>query len=172
MGSVEYDTMSGILKTVRNGDTVYLDFPSTPALKVADMASVAEALGEMPDELYLSRDLMAVYNSERQVLGLKPDFGKLGALDRGFGVIATAPSTDVDFVSRFFAIKAGIGEDPVTGSSHTTLIPYWSKRLSKDSLVANQLSHRGGKLWCKNAGERVIIGGNAVLYSKGKICFD
>lgn len=170
-GSVEYDTMSGTLKTVLNGDTIYLDFPATPPQKIADMASVADALGEVPDELYLSRDLMAVFKNDEQVLNLKPDFDKLVALDRGFGVIATAPGVDVDFVSRFFAVSAGICEDPVTGSSHTTLIPFWSKRLGKDSLVANQLSKRGGRLWCKNAGERVIIGGKAVLYSKGQICF-
>ena len=170
--TVKYDTMSGILSTVRRDGAFYLDFPATPPKKAGDIVSVAAALGEMPDELYLSRDLMAVYRYETQILRIKPDFEKLGALDRGFGVIVTAPGEKVDFVSRFFAIKAGIGEDPVTGSSHTTLIPYWSKRLSKDSLVAQQLSQRGGRLLCKNAGERVVIGGKAVLYSKGEIFCD
>jgi predicted PhzF superfamily epimerase YddE/YHI9 len=100
---------------------------------------------------------------------MKPDFAKLAALETGFGVIVTAPGIEADFVSRYFPIKAGVAEDPVTGSSHSTLIPFWSNRLGRNELIAKQLSRRGGTLFCKNAGERVLISGKAVLYSKGEI---
>jgi predicted PhzF superfamily epimerase YddE/YHI9 len=109
-----------------------------------------------------------VFETEDQVRALAPDMSKLLAVDCR-GVIVTAPGKDCDFVSRFFAPRAGIPEDPVTGSAHTTLIPYWSRRLGKKKLFARQISRRGGELWCEDRGERVGIGGRAVKYLEGEI---
>src|SRR5262249_53594566 len=108
------------------------------------------------------------YESEDEIRGLKPDMMRLATIDR-FAVIATAPGRDCDFVSRFFAPAQGIPEDPVTGSAHCTLIPYWSERLGKTSLFAQQLSSRGGELWCEHHGDRVRIGGHAVKFLEGEI---
>ena len=130
--------------------------------------AIAEALGARPKELHLSRDWLAVYGSEDEVRALRPDFAKVAALG-AFAVIVTAPGTNVDFVSRFFAPTAGVPEDPVTGSAHCTLIPYWSRRLGKKSLHARQVSSRGGELFCEDTGDRVRIGGHAVTYLEGTI---
>ncbi len=131
-----------------------------------------------PCEILLSRDYLAVYDSEADVRALQPDMRLLKRLP-SLGVIVTAPGDmahrpgeaagPTDFVSRFFAPAAGIDEDPVTGSAHCTLIPYWSRRLGKTTLFARQVSRRGGELWCEDRGERVTIGGQAVLYSQGTI---
>jgi predicted PhzF superfamily epimerase YddE/YHI9 len=111
---------------------------------------------------------MAVYETERDVRELQPDFGKVAALD-AFGVIVTAPGDDVDFVSRFFAPGAGIPEDPATGSAHCTLVPYWAARLGKSRLVARQLSQRIGEFECELRGDRVAIAGRTVEYLRGEI---
>ena len=111
---------------------------------------------------------MAVFESADQVLGLDPDLNFIKGLD-GFGLICTGPGDDCDFVSRFFAPHVGIPEDPVTGSAHCTLIPYWAQKLGKDKLHARQVSARGGELFCENAGERVKIAGRAALYMEGRI---
>ena len=111
---------------------------------------------------------MAVYERVEDVLAIKPDFKLLARLPGG-KVIVTAPGTDVDFVSRFFAPGAGVDEDPVTGSAHCTLIPYWAERLGKTKLRARQVSARGGELFCELRGDRVGIGGQAVLYSSGQL---
>jgi predicted PhzF superfamily epimerase YddE/YHI9 len=111
---------------------------------------------------------MAVYETEQQVRALTPDMTKLTACDM-FAVIVTAPGRNVDFVSRFFAPGRGVPEDPVTGSSHCTLAPYWAQRLGKTSLHACQVSKRGGELWCEDQGARVKISGRAVLFASGKI---
>jgi predicted PhzF superfamily epimerase YddE/YHI9 len=113
-------------------------------------------------------DMMAVFGSEAEVAALVPDMNKVAALDTR-GVIATAPGDTCDFVSRFFAPRAGIPEDPVTGSAHCTLVPYWSARLGKTKLHALQLSARGGELFCEHRGERVIIAGRVVEYLRGTI---
>ena len=117
-----------------------------------------------------SRDYFAVYATAQQLRELAPDMGSLARIHR-FAVIATAPSDEpgIDFFSRFFAPAQGIPEDPVTGSAHSTLIPYWAARLGKDTLRARQISPRGGELWCQLVGDRVKIGGRAVLYSKNEI---
>ena len=115
-----------------------------------------------------SRDYLAVFESEEEVRALKPDVARVAALDR-MAVIATAPGRDCDFVSRFFVPSLGIPEDPVTGSAHCTLVPYWSKRLGKASLFARQVSARGGELWCEDRGERVTIAGRCVKYLEGTI---
>jgi predicted PhzF superfamily epimerase YddE/YHI9 len=112
---------------------------------------------------------MAVFDTEAQVQSLRPDFEKIRLLGV-FAIIATAPGSDVDFVSRFFAPAVGVPEDPVTGSAHCTLTPYWAKRLGKTQLRARQISSRGGELICEEAGERVLISGSAVDYLSGVIC--
>ena len=131
------------------------------------------ALGGEPQELWLARDCMAVYTSEAEVRGLMPDMAKVKALGV-FGFIATAPadpalSPGADFVSRFFAPGAGVAEDPVTGSAHSTLVPYWAERLGKTTLEARQVSRRGGALRCVLDGDRVRLTGDAVFYLEGQI---
>ena len=126
------------------------------------------ALGARPHFVAAARDFMCVFENEDQVRALTPNMEKLAALDR-FACIVTAPGRDCDFVSRFFAPARGVPEDPVTGSSHCTLIPYWSKRLGKTKLFARQLSRRGGELWCEDRGERVKIAGRAVKFLEGSL---
>jgi predicted PhzF superfamily epimerase YddE/YHI9 len=152
-----------------DGDRLVLDFPSRPGQRVAPSAEVAAALGRTPLELLVARDYFAVLGSAEEVRALAPDMGLLRKLDLK-AVVATAPgSGDVDFVSRFFAPRLGIDEDPVTGSSHTTLIPFWSRRLGKKRLHARQLSARGGDLVCDDLGDRVGIGGRVATFLEGRI---
>ncbi|NQV82462.1 MAG: PhzF family phenazine biosynthesis protein [Rhodospirillales bacterium] len=164
---VRFHTKLGdVLEVAGDGDLLVMDFPARPPEPVENGQNIGVALGAGPLEVLASRDLMAVFETEDQVLGLTPDMAKVAALDF-FGVIATAPGRDCDFVSRFFAPKHGIPEDPVTGSAHCTLIPYWAGRLGKDTLHARQISARGGELFCENSGARVKIAGRAVLYMEG-----
>jgi PhzF family phenazine biosynthesis protein len=168
---VTFSSQSGPLHVSRaQKDLLALDFPSRPPERCDPPEGLVEGLGLAPKEVWKSRDYMAVYESEEQVRALKPDFGRLRNLaGDSLGVIVTAPGEKADFVSRFFAPKVGIPEDPVTGSSHSTLIPYWAERLGKDRLHALQVSRRGGELYCMPRGERVAIAGRAVLYLKGAI---
>lgn len=159
---------SGILTVAREGDVLTLDFPARPATPCPAPEMLVRGLGRKPLEVLRARDYLAVFASEADVRSLRPDFALLKTLD-AFGVIATAPGGDCDFVSRFFVPKAGVPEDPVTGSSHCTLVPFWSLRLGKTTLFARQVSRRGGELFCRFAGERVLIGGKAVLYLRGEI---
>jgi PhzF family phenazine biosynthesis protein len=168
--TVRFHTKSGALIVTRTGDFLTLDFPSRPPTPNAVPEGLICGLGKQPLEVLKARDYFALYNSADEVRALKPDFSLLGALDEK--VIVTAPGTDCDFVSRFFAPTAGVPEDPVTGSAHCTLIPYWSARLGKTKMFARQLSKRGGELFCELAGDRVLIGGKAVLYSRGQIEID
>ncbi len=124
--------------------------------------ALSDALGQAPSEVHLSRDILAVYDDEASVRDLSPDQAKLLVLDEGFGVIVTAKGDTVDFVSRFFAPKAGVAEDPVTGSAHCTLVPFWTERLGRSQLVAHQVSARGGELHCELRGDRVIMSGQCV----------
>jgi predicted PhzF superfamily epimerase YddE/YHI9 len=125
-------------------------------------------LGRKPQAVLRSRDFVAVFESEAEVASITPDFARLARLDC-LGTIVTAPGTNSDFVSRFFAPRAGVPEDPVTGSSHSSLVPFWAARLGKPELFARQISHRGGELYCRSLGERVAIGGRAVIYSRGEL---
>lgn len=168
--SVRFQTeKAGELTVGRDGDNLVLDFPSRPPLPCPMSEAVADALGKRPAVLLAARDYLAVYERPDEVAALDPDFAAVAALDR-FAVIATAPGTEgIDFVSRFFAPARGVPEDPVTGSAHCTLIPYWAERLGKSRLEARQLSRRGGRLSCTLRGNRVTIAGRAVLYLEGTI---
>jgi PhzF family phenazine biosynthesis protein len=170
--SIEFWTRSGTLTVTRDGDRLAMDFPSRAPAPAAGIDAVASALGAKPKELLAARDALALFGSEAEVRALKPDFAKLAALDH-FAVIATAPGGDgkTDFVSRFFAPKAGIPEDPVTGSAHCTLIPFWAARLGKAKLFARQISARGGEVWCENRGDRVTIAGHCAPVIEGTISF-
>lgn len=146
-----------------------MDFPSRMPKKIDAIDKVADVIGIKPLETHLSRDLVALLESEEQVKNLKPDFVKMKQLNIGLGVVVTAKGQKEDFVSRYFAPELNVNEDPVTGSSHSSLVPFWAERLGKQHLVARQLSERGGVLVCENAGERVKISGSAVLYMVGEI---
>ncbi len=169
-GSITFQTeQAGPLTVAQDGALLALDFPSRPPAPCAMSEPLAAALGHRPAALCAARDYLAVYDSAEDIAVLQPDFAVLAALDR-FAVIVTAPGTGgVDFVSRFFAPARGVDEDPVTGSSHCTLIPYWAERLGKHRLSARQLSRRGGALSCAFNGDRVTIAGRALLYLEGTI---
>jgi PhzF family phenazine biosynthesis protein len=167
--TIGFETLSGRLTVTRRGDMYLMDFPSRMPVPCPIPSVLEAALGVPVLETHLSRDLLAVVESEDDVRNLTPDFSLLRQIDGAFAVIVTAKGTDCDFVSRFFAPDAGIPEDPVTGSSHSTLIPFWSARLGKTTLLARQLSKRGGTLYCRDLGPRVEIGGRAALYLEGDI---
>jgi len=159
---------SGELTVSRHGDLLALDFPERRARPVPAEVGLEAALRVTPVEVHAARDLMVVVADEDVVRGLDPDPAAVAGLD-AFAVTVTAPGRHSDFVSRFFAPRAGIPEDPVTGSAHCTLVPYWSARLGKTKLHALQLSARGGELFCEHRGERVIIAGRVVEYLRGTI---
>jgi predicted PhzF superfamily epimerase YddE/YHI9 len=160
---------AGKLTVARDGDDLVLDFPARPALPCPISEAAVAALGRRPAALFDARDYLAVYDEADEIAALTPDFAALAMLDR-FAVIVTAPGPGgVDFVSRFFAPARGVPEDPVTGSAHCTLIPYWAERLGKSRLEARQLSRRGGRLSCGYHGDRVTIAGRALLYLEGTI---
>ncbi len=159
---------SGTLEVVKEGDLLILDFPSRPVSPVEAPDGLIEAIGKEPKEIFKARDYFLVYETEQEVLEIKPTFSKLLEID-AHGFIVTAKGDTCDFVSRFFAPEVGVFEDPVTGSAHCNLIPFWAERLGKTKMYAKQVSSRGGELFCELAGNRVKIGGNAVLYLKGEI---
>ncbi|MBZ4415362.1 PhzF family phenazine biosynthesis protein [Myxococcus sp. RHSTA-1-4] len=164
---VEFASRSGPLVVTQAADGwLAMDFPSRPPSPCPVPAGLVEALGAAPRETLASRDLVAVFDSEEQVRALRPDMARLAALDT-FAVVPTAQGKDSDFVSRFFAPRAGVPEDPVTGSAHCSLVPYWAKRLGRPSLLARQVSARGGELRCEERGSRVSIAGQAALYLEG-----
>jgi PhzF family phenazine biosynthesis protein len=166
---IEFTTRSGTVAAARREQMVELDFPVWTPKSCAIPNSLGKALGHKPGEVFnVSRDYVAVFDSEKDVRDLKPDMDLLMKLDR-VGVIATAHGSDADFVSRFFAPRAGIPEDPVTGSAHCALIPLWAERLGKKEMFARQVSRRGGELFCRLEKDRVAIGGNAVVYERGEI---
>lgn len=163
-----FHSRSGPLHVFREGDLLTLDFPAQPSVACEVPDAMVAGLGARPRECYRAMDYMAVFESEREIAALAPDFRRLRTLDLR-GVIVTAPGKSVDFVSRFFAPNYGVAEDPVTGSAHCTLAPYWAKRLGKTELNARQLSKRTGALRCRVEGERVFISGRAVAYLEGTI---
>ena len=170
-GSTEFEvhsTKNGTLKVILENDLLFLDFPKDSIAPVNEN-SVEKIIGNKPLEIYQGRDdILAIVNSETMVRNLELDFELLKKINVR-GLIVSARGDHCDFVSRCFFPGTGVNEDPVTGSAHTTLTPYWSKKLNKKELSAIQLSKRGGVLSCEDKGERIIIGGQAVLYMKGKI---
>jgi len=163
-----HSKVGDILTVNRDGDLLVMDFPAKAPSPADISQALGDALGAEPAQSLSARDAMAVYDYEEQVRALTPDMVKVAALDY-LGVIATAKGDDCDFVSRFFAPKHGIPEDPVTGSAHCTLIPYWAETLGKDKLHARQISARGGELFCEHMGDRVNIAGRSALYMEGTI---
>ncbi len=166
--SLRFQTQSGELTVEKNEGRFVLDFPVRPGVPAEAPARLIAAVGVKPKEIFKSRDYLFVYESEADIRAIEPDFGAM--VEAGSDcVIVTAKGNDADFVSRFFAPEMGIWEDPVTGSSHCTLIPYWAERLGKNELFARQVSKRSGELFCELVGDRVKIAGEAVLYMKGEI---
>ncbi|WP_342603111.1 PhzF family phenazine biosynthesis protein [Peribacillus sp. FSL E2-0159] len=167
--TIQFDTMSGVLTVNRKDDLYELDFPTVPSKEIPLTEQMIDALGTTPIEAYLNRDLLLVLDSEEAVKNLSPDFSKLEQLPDGLGVIVTAKGNDYDFVSRAFFPKLKVNEDPVCGSAHCGLVPFWAEKLKKRKMVARQLSNRGGTLFCKHEDTRVKMAGKASLYLIGDI---
>jgi predicted PhzF superfamily epimerase YddE/YHI9 len=165
---MRFHTRSGELRVSRAGDALQLDFPRRPVEPVAPPPGLDEALGARPLEVHAGVSLLCLFANAGQVRDLRPRFGMIGRLDT-HAVIATAPGEDCDFVSRFFAPGVGIDEDPVTGSAHCSLAPFWSARLGRKVLAARQVSSRGGELECECSGERVFLRGRALTVLDGQI---
>ena len=166
---IQFQTISGDLKVFFSDGLFILDFPARIARPAELPLEINKALNIQPKEVYKSRDFLLVYDSQDQVEQLQIDRTYFDQINLGVGgVIVTAAGSSADFVSRFFTPQATILEDPVTGSAHCSLIPYWSSKLGKSQLDAIQISSRGGKLKCTAQSDRVLIGGKAVLYSKGE----
>lgn len=167
--TVTFHSKSGPLVVTRNGDLLNMDFPSwKPELITEYPSELLASLGN-PEitGVYSNREYLVELMNEQEVRRCTPDFSLMKKVDKM--VIITAPGKEVDFVSRFFAPTACIDEDPVTGSAHSQLIPFWSNKLGKDIMQAKQLSKRGGDIYCEQKGERVIMGGQCVFYMKGEI---
>lgn len=165
---VLFHSRSGPLRVAKSRTLLTLDFPAIEPLPCETPAVLADALGCQPAASFKAMDYLAVFDEERTIMEMAPDFRLLKELDLR-GVIVTAAGREVDFVSRFFAPGCGIDEDPVTGSAHCMLAPYWERRLGKALLSARQLSRRGGELRCEAKGDRVHISGEAVCYLEGTI---
>jgi len=166
---IDFHTISGVLPVKKLDDLYELNFPARMPKQIDITPLMEQAAGVPILGAYLSRDLLLLLDSEWQVAQLQPDFNLIAKIPDCLGLIVTATGDYVDFVSRFFAPNAGVPEDPVTGSAHSTLIPFWADRLSKNKMVARQLSKRGGMLHCEHCGDRVKIAGKAALYLEGEI---
>lgn len=164
---IRFICKSGVLEVTKKDDLIELDFPARMPQPATAHEALLKGLNITPSQVLKSRDYFLVYDDESQISAIVPDYSYLNKID-AIGVIVTAPGKEVDFVSRFFVPNSVIGEDPVTGSAHCNLIPYWAQRLNKSILTARQLSARQGELFCEQKGERVIIAGHAVLYLKGE----
>ncbi|MFP4025706.1 MAG: PhzF family phenazine biosynthesis protein [Thiohalospira sp.] len=160
--------LSGDLLIEKDKELLIMDFPSNEGKKIPAPDHLIDGLGAKPVEVLQSRDLLVIYKNQQEIENIKPNFGLIEKVET-FGIIISAQGVQCDFVSRFFAPRAGINEDPVTGSAHTTLIPYWAKKLNKNKLEAIQLSERKGFLTCEYLGERVKIAGTAKIFMKGEI---
>ena len=163
-----YHTMSGDLFVSRKDDYIMMDFPAYQCKEVPVTEQMIAVMGAAPEKAFLDRDLLLVYDDERVIRGLQPDFEAMSLLD-GSGVGVTAPGIEYDCVSRFFAPKLKVNEDPVTGSLHCMIVPYWSERLGKHNIRAYQASERGGELFCELNRDRVIISGKATLYAVSEL---
>jgi len=167
-GHVSFNSKSGSLNVVKEDELLSMDFPSQPPVLCEAPKELLDGIGKEPLEVLCSEDYVAVFSGENDIIELNPDMAILKKLDLR-GVIVTARGKNVDFVSRFFAPKFGVNEDPVTGSAHCALTPYWGNKLNKKNLHAYQVSQRGGEIFCKDCGERVIISGRAVQFMEGSI---
>lgn len=169
IGQMRFHTASGLLTVEKDGELFVMDFPARVPVSVPVTEEMLRAIGAPVLEAHLSRDLLLLVENESEVRSLSPDIAAIENLPDGKAVIVTARGEDADFVSRFFAPKMGIAEDPVTGSAHATLVPFWAERLEKTKLIARQLSRRGGTLFLEHLGERVKIAGKAQLYLEGEL---
>lgn len=160
---VRFRTQSGMLEVQKEGTRYSMLLPTREGTPVVPSQAVIDAIGTSPKEAYKARDLMLIFDSEQQVKDCSPNFELLKATGE-FGVVVTAKGEQADFVSRYFAPGCSVMEDPVTGSSHCTLVPYWSNVLGKNRLLSQQLSARGGTLYCENLGSKVKVSGSAVLF--------
>jgi PhzF family phenazine biosynthesis protein len=165
---IAFETRSGELVVTKNAASLEMDFPACPPTPRECSETLAEGLGRRPIEVLAADDYLAVFDSEATIRAITPNPALLSALDLR-GVIITAPGADVDFVSRFFAPKFGVPEDPVTGSAHCVLAPYWANRLGRSVLSARQVSKRGGDILCEVKGNRVLLSGRAVTVMEGEI---
>ena len=165
---VRFSTVSGVLTVERKGELLEMSFPVRKPKRIEVTEEISAALGFVPAELYSERDLYAVADSEKAVSDYAPDYQRLAELDKWLGIAITAKGTDCDFVSRFFCPELKL-EDPVTGSSHSSLVPLWSDKLGKDEFTAKQLSKRGGTLYCRLCENEIRISGRAVLYLSGEV---
>ena len=164
-----YTNERGDLSVSKNGDQLSLDFPSDKLTETILNENIKRAIGKETILTYRGlNDYLLIYENQKEIENISPDFDVLKKTDAR-GIIVSAPGDEVDFVSRFFAPAVGINEDPLTGSAHTTLTPYWSKRLKKNTLLAKQISERGGELECEMKGDRVRISGHAITYLTGEI---
>lgn len=168
--TIQFESMSGKLVVKKSDMSLTLDFPTWPYEAIDIDPRIAKALGALPIELYKAPDWLAVFDDEKIVQEMTPDMLKLSKIKECRGIIVTAKGSDeIDFVSRWFGPNEGINEDPVTGSAHCVLTPYWSTKLNKNEFNAKQVSQRGGDLFCELKGDRVFISGQAKLYLKGEI---
>lgn len=165
--SIQFHTNSGLLTVVKKGDLLEMNFPSRMPLACTAPEDLLKGFSIQPKEVLKSRDYFLVYETQEEIEQVVADFNYLNKVDT-LGIIITAKGNNSDFVCRFLVPNSVIGEDPVTGSAHATLIPYWAKKLGKNDLSSIQLSKRKGHLWCGSRGDRVTISGKAVLYMKGE----
>ncbi len=166
--AISFRTRSGSLTVERTDQGLSMDFPAIASEPVDISDTLVKGLGARPSQARAAPDLLAIFDHQQEIMDLQPDFAVLAQLDRR-GVIATAPGTEHDFVSRCFYPKVGVNEDPVTGSAHCKMTPYWAGELGRNDLTARQLSRRGGTLGCRLHGDRVILTGQAVTYMTGQI---
>lgn len=169
--AITFETRSGELFVQKKGNQLEMDFPAYLPVSCEIPKMLVEGLGQLPIEVLVADDYLAIFDNEAIIRAITPNQALLGQLDLR-GVIVTAPGTDVDFVSRFFAPKFGILEDPVTGSAHCELAPYWANKLGKNILNAKQVSKRGGNITCEVQADRVILSGGAVTFMEAEIAFN
>lgn len=165
---VRFQTRSGLLTVKKSGDLYEMDFPAYDLQPVAVTDAMAEAMGARPSEAFLARDLVCVFKEEQTVRDLAPNLEKVKELD-GLLLHATAAGGEYDCVSRSFAPKLDVPEDPVCGSGHCHIVPYWAKRFGKEKIVAYQASARGGVLYCQMEGAHIKMSGHVAVYSEAEL---
>lgn len=165
---VDFKTVSGMLTVIKKNDLYEMRFPKREPIRIECTREITDVMGIKPLEVYSERDLYLVLSSEQEVREYVPDYARMQTLDDWLGIVITAKSESVDFVSRYFCPELML-EDPVTGSTHSSLIPLWSEKSGNQQMIAKQLSKRGGMLYCENGEDSVRISGKAVLYMKGEV---